>query len=180
MALPRLDTDRCFSRPHGSAAFFVLNVLSQGDGVVVLGIVRAVQKGHCAMPCGQEDRLPRFWSPIEFGEVPATELLPFRGIVTEPLSQFGPWRGILDPAIEVQRSFLDSARPKPFNKVPDSVSGALTVVDSFQFDHLDIPSSDRLLLACRPITRLRGAVRSWSAVSSDHPWRAGPVAGGSR
>jgi hypothetical protein len=39
MALPRLNAARCFSRPHGSAAFVVLNVLSQGDGVVVLGIV---------------------------------------------------------------------------------------------------------------------------------------------
>ena len=72
----------------------------QGNGVVVLGVVRAVQQSHRILTRGLKDGLPCSGGAIEFGKIPATELLPLLRVVTEPLSQFGAWRDILEPAIE--------------------------------------------------------------------------------
>jgi hypothetical protein len=88
-------------RSSSPAAFILLEVFLQGNSVVVLGVVRAVQKSHRIFTGGLEDWLPGFGRAIEFGEIPATELLPLLGVVTEPLSQFGAWRGIFEPPIEV-------------------------------------------------------------------------------
>ena len=80
----------------------VLNVFLKRNSVVVLGVVRAVQKSHRILTRGLTDRLPASGRAIELGKISTTEFLPFLGVVTEPLSQFGAWRGILEPAIEVQ------------------------------------------------------------------------------
>lgn len=88
-------------RSSSSAAFILLDVFLQGNSVVVLGVVRTVHKSHRILTGGLEDWLPGSGSAIEFGEIPAPELLPLLGVVTEPLSQFSAWRSIFEPAIEV-------------------------------------------------------------------------------
>lgn len=88
-------------RSSGSVPSILLEVFLQGNSVVVLGVVRAVQKSHRILMGGLEDWLPGSGHAIEFGEIPAPELPPLFGVVTEPLSQFGAWRGIFEPAIEV-------------------------------------------------------------------------------
>jgi len=91
----------CVRWSGSSAAFVLLEVFLQGNSVVVLGVVRAVQQSHRVLTGGLEDWLPGSGRAIEFGEIPAPELLPLLGVVTEPFSQFGAWRGILEPGIEV-------------------------------------------------------------------------------
>ena len=98
--------------------------------------MRAVQQSHRALPRGLEDWLADFGRAIEFGKVLTTELLPFLGIVTEPLSQFGARRDVLEPVVQVQVGFLYSARPKPLDQVVRSVLGTSLVVNSFQFDQI--------------------------------------------
>ena len=113
-----------------------MNVVLKRNGVVVLSVMRAIQKGDCPLPRGLEDWLADFGRAIELGEVLTPELLPLLRIVTEPLSQFGAWREVLEPAVKVQVGFLNPPRPKPLDQVAHAVRGAPLVVDSFQLDHI--------------------------------------------
>ena len=79
----------------------LIEVLLQGNGVVVLGVVRAVQESHVILTGGLKDRLPGFGRATKLDEIFTAELLPLLRVVTEPLSQFGTGRGIFEPAIQV-------------------------------------------------------------------------------
>lgn len=107
--LPRKDVRRgsapdfrfCVRRSSGFAPSILLEIFLQGNSVVVLGVVRAVQKSDRILTGGLEDWLPGSGHAIEFSEIPAPELPPLFGVVTEPLSQFGARRSIFEPAIQV-------------------------------------------------------------------------------
>src|SRR6478609_5314827 len=61
----------------------------QSDGVVMLGIVRAVHKGYAAAPRGLNDRFHAFRFRLQFSNVPPLETYPFGWVVAEPFPQLG-------------------------------------------------------------------------------------------
>src|SRR5207248_8504772 len=59
-----------------------IEILLQGDSIVVLCIVRAVNKRDRSSAHSCDDRMPRLRSGVEFPAIPPAELPPLLGIVT--------------------------------------------------------------------------------------------------
>src|SRR5450759_4194599 len=86
-------------------------VIPQSDRIVVLTVVRTVDKCDRPSACSLQDRIAHFRMSFQFGSIKLPKLFPFLGIMTEPLAQFGTGRNILQPGIETERGFLHAARP---------------------------------------------------------------------
>src|SRR2546423_779506 len=118
--------------------------------------MRTVQKSHRAVPCSLAEGFADFRRPIELGKVFTPELLPFPGIVTEPLAYVVTRGDVYEPFGELQLVFIDSARPKPLDQVACSVRGTPLVEDSFQFNHL-VPSFPPNIPSIRKTTSINSS-----------------------
>src|SRR5262245_15494421 len=67
---------------------FGLEILLQRNGVVVLGVVRAVDERDPTPAGGGHDWFPRLRVRVELAPVPFAKVVPFLRIVAEPLAQF--------------------------------------------------------------------------------------------
>src|SRR4051812_47763296 len=63
---------------------FLVDIVTQHHGVVVLGVVRAVQQDDVTFACGSHDRCPSLRMLIELLPVTVLELRPFGHLVLEP------------------------------------------------------------------------------------------------
>ena len=66
---------------------FLGDIVAQHDGVVVLGVTRAVEKNDIARTGGSHDRRPRRGMRIELHSIAALELRPLRRVMLEPAAQ---------------------------------------------------------------------------------------------
>ena len=75
----------------------------------MFAVARAVEQGHVVSRA--DERLPCLGVCIEFGGVPAPELVPPLRIVAERSAQLRAWGGVLQPAVEVDVFVTDTAWP---------------------------------------------------------------------
>src|ERR1035441_8367755 len=68
------------------------NVIAQSDRIVVLTVVRTVDKCDRPPACSLQDRIAHFRMSFQFGSIKLPKLFPFLGIMAEPLAQFGTGR----------------------------------------------------------------------------------------
>src|SRR5574340_6998 len=106
-----------------------IQIITQNDGVVMLGIVSAVEQCDAPVPRLGQNRFPGIGASIKLRTVAALEFRPSGGIVIEPAAQFGTGGGVLEPCVHLKGCFLDSAGPEPLDQEPRSVSRRVRIVN---------------------------------------------------
>src|SRR5215831_12737619 len=86
------------------------------NSIVMLSIMGAVNERHSAPASARKEWLPRLRVLLQFAGIAPTEFVPFRGVVLEPLAQFGAGRHVLQPGLHLQVLFFHAARPEPFHE----------------------------------------------------------------
>ena len=71
---------------------------------------------------------------MDLRSVPEAKLRPTAGIVTEPFSQGGAGRDVLDPLIDRRVCFLDPARPQAVDQYAGPVIGGGGFIGAFELD----------------------------------------------
>jgi hypothetical protein len=112
-----------------------IQIRFQGHGVVVFGIVGAVEQRHGAVPGSIEDRLPSLGTPVELGEVLVLELGPFGRVMRKPFPQAIAGAGFLVPPVQGEISFPDPARPQALDEKALAIVRGPLIVDAFQMNH---------------------------------------------
>jgi len=110
-------------------------VIPKSNRIVVLTVVRTVDKGYRASARRRQDWIRRFRMSIQFGFVTFLEFTPFLRIMTEPLAQLSTGCNVLQPAIEIQGSLLYPTRPKSFYKETSAIFWRGCFVYALQFEH---------------------------------------------
>src|SRR5262249_60420304 len=107
--------------------------------------------------------------PIEFVRmlpnlrlVTAPELLPMRGIMSEPLAQSGAGRDVFHPFIDGGFGFFHSARPQPVDQDSSAIIGRRRFIGSLELDVVccDLLSHPRSF--GRGMPSARNAKGAWS------------------
>jgi hypothetical protein len=131
-----------------------LKKFKERHGVIVLGIVRAVDERYRpGMRC-VKDGLPRLWIGSQFLKIPAPELIPFRRIVTEPFSKLGARSHVFHPPLDFERSLFYAPGPQALDQESDAVTGFGRLVSTLQMHHL---------------STLFGFVTAWGIESTNEP-----------
>ena len=76
-------------------------VIPKSNRIVVLTVVRTVDKRHRASARRRQDWITRFRMSIQFGFVTFLKFTPFPRIMTEPLAQLSTGCNVLQPAIMI-------------------------------------------------------------------------------
>ena len=118
----------------GAEPFFQIGF--QDSSIVVVQIMRAEQKCHIAVLRGFEQRLPIGRFRGEFGAITLLEFLPFGGVAMEPMPQGIARRHVPWPAIELERFFLHSARPKAVHQEALAVALCCRFICSLDSNHV--------------------------------------------
>src|SRR6185312_7602755 len=103
-------------------------IAAQRHGVVVLGVVGAVEQRDVVGREGVEQRPPRLGVLVELADVAALELLPALGVVAEPLAQLVAGPDLGQPGLHPELVPAHTARPEPFDEEPASRPVGLPVV----------------------------------------------------
>src|SRR5581483_12106606 len=90
--------------------------LPERDGVVVIPVRGAVDERHRAFTRELDEPRHRLGLRRELASVTSAELVPLRGIVTEPLAQRRARRQFLEPEIDVRGILRHAARPQPVHQ----------------------------------------------------------------
>jgi len=90
---------------------FAFDIFLQRDSVVMQAVVCAVNERHDSVLRSAENSLQRLRIRVKFSTVPLLEFDPFTRVMIEPPAQGRTRRDILQPIVNVQRGFLDTARP---------------------------------------------------------------------
>src|SRR5579864_5594059 len=150
-------TNQATAAPVPSLAAF--EDLFQHQRLVVFLIPRAVHQGHgvfCALLLQQFDGALLL---AEFLPVPDLELLPFGGIVTEPLAQLRARGHVLQPQFHRRALFGQTARPQAINQDSQAVFSRRLFVNPLHLNH-------------RRDTPLCGVAHSSTSASKPAAWSA--------
>src|SRR6185312_16335949 len=123
-----------------SPTAMALEIFLQRDRVVVALIARAVDERDSSATRGRGDRPPCLGMRIELATIPLPEFSPLSRIMTEPFAQFGAWRDILHPCLDLQFRLGHAARPQPLDEHTRAVRPRHRLVRSFQHDHQRSPA----------------------------------------
>src|SRR5947209_7084881 len=119
--MPPFSRSPCFRRVttrRSGSAHRPDEVLAEDYRLVVLGVLRPVEQRDVALLRGLHQRAPRLRPGVEFGGVPAAELLPPLRVVAEPAAQLVAGGDILEPAVEPEPLLVHPARPQPVDEEP--------------------------------------------------------------
>ena len=114
----------------GPVRHHTFEIAGQRHGLIVFSISSAIEKGCGALP-SESQKVRELSVAVEFGPVPCGELVPFGGIMAEPLSQSGAWSQLRNPGCEFQRFTSQPARPHPVDENPSAIISLNRFVDSF-------------------------------------------------
>jgi hypothetical protein len=100
---------------------FLLQVFFQDHSIVVLGVVRTINKRDIAPLRFIENRAQRVWIRIQFSAVASLEFPPFLRIMIELPAQGRARCNVFQPRINAQGGFLHAAGPQPLDQITGSV-----------------------------------------------------------
>src|SRR5262245_42582647 len=148
--------------------------LLEGNGIIVLPVLGAVDERHRAVAHMRHELLDRRAILLEFLEVASPERGPFRRVVAEPLPEHGTRCDLFEPEINARRTLRHAPRPEPVDQDPKSIVWLGRLIRSLQADHHETPSAvdcrgrrfHRLRASSSAKRRRRARSSSQRAVSS--------------
>src|SRR3569833_330822 len=111
---------------------FLQKDVLQYDRIVVLFIVRTVDKGNRFCFCKNANALKLPGMLLQFALVAALKFRPALRIMTEPLPQLGTRGDVLQPVIKSGFCLAHPARPKPIHQKPHAIPGLSRRISALQ------------------------------------------------
>ncbi|GEM_PF-4385323 len=126
-----------------------MQVIAQGYGVVMFAVMGAVEQDHVSSGCRVDQRLPDLSVRVELGKVTVAKLLPFVGVMAEPLAKLGAWCDVFEPTFDGNVGATYAARPESLNEKSLPMRPRFVVIETEEFDHSYYPQG--LDTCLRPI-----------------------------
>jgi hypothetical protein len=138
-----------------------LQVLLEGDCIVMLAIMGAVDQRHSSFARCRQKRLPDLLVFIEFPKVSSLELLPSRRIMMEPPPKCSARSDFFCPLLQEKRTLFHSSRPQPFDENTNTVFRRGWFINALENNHAHLcPAAAVSLAACVSDPRFRSALYS--------------------
>jgi hypothetical protein len=133
--------------PQCLAVLPSLQVLLEGDGIVMLAIMGAVDQRHPSLTRFRQKRLPDLFVFIKLPKVSSPELLPSRRIMMEPLPKCSARSDFFCPLLQLKRTLFHSSRPQPFDENTNTIFRRGWVINAFESNHAHLCPADAVWLA---------------------------------
>src|SRR5256885_5644780 len=117
------------------ADLLALQIRPEGNCVIVLAIVRAVDQRHSSLTRCRQERPPDLFVCVQVPKVTSLEFFPSRRIVMEPFSKSSTGRHFLRPLLQLSRGLRHSARPQTFHENTLAVIWSCGFIDALQNNH---------------------------------------------
>ena len=101
----------------------------------MLGVAGGVEEHDVSAARGLEEGLPRGGIGAKFGEIALAEFGPALDFVAVPDAKLLVRSDVLQPGIEMERIFSDTARPEAFDEEAGARCGFGKIVNASDFDH---------------------------------------------
>src|SRR4029077_8557345 len=118
----------------GRSAHVSLEVVTEGDRVVVLLVLRGKKENEAAALRRLAEWSPGLWMAVQLLAVAPDELIPAVGVVPEPAPQRVAGRDVLQPPVDGQVRLADAARPEPVHQEAFPVTDHVLAVDALHLD----------------------------------------------
>ena len=116
-----------------------MQVIAQGYGVVIFAVTGTVEQDHVSSGCRVDQRLPDLRVRVELGRVTVAKLLPFVGVMAEPLTKFGARRDVFEPTFDGNVGAAYATRPESLNEKSLPTRPRVVAIETEEFDHSYYP-----------------------------------------
>jgi hypothetical protein len=104
--------------------------VAQDNGIIMKLVMGREHEGYWTLACPLSEPAEMFRLLAQFSRIATPEFLPTGGIVSEPFSQFGAGRGILQPFIDRRGFLCHAAGPKPIDQYSYAVIASRRLICS--------------------------------------------------